>query len=101
MEYIGKFFTIIILMLVGTLVRGYTIMVLWGWFIVTTFGFNSLRMVEAIGLSLFFSFLVIRYKSIKDKKEEGFLMSIFKGIIHTMVLSGIALLFGWIITWFW
>ena len=50
MKFIGGFFTVVITMIVGAIVRGFVFMKLWSWFVVDIFNVKPLNLIEAIGV---------------------------------------------------
>ena len=57
------------LLAVTALWRGYVLTVLWGWFVVPTFGLAALALVPAIGVSLIVSFMT--HQVDQSKEQEG------------------------------
>ena len=99
MENFGKFIAILLTMIITPLIRGYVFISLWGWFIVTTFNLNPLRLVEGIGLMFVFSYLTAKLNT--DEKNDSSLVE--KLLTHTLTqifYAGIVLLFGYILVQF-
>jgi len=72
------------------LLNGWVLSVLWGWFVVPTFGLPSLSVVEAIGIALIAAFLTHQYHSVpKEKTREYYLILFFSPLI--------ALFIGWLV----
>ena len=84
------------LMIVSTLLNGWALSVLWGWFFVPTLGLPDLTVVQAIGIGMVVSYLTHQYTDTDSKNEEwwegivrAFSFAIFKPIF--------AISFGWVI----
>jgi hypothetical protein len=93
---------IIILMLFVALpllitLQGYVLHVLWSWFMVSTFGLPELFISQAIGLMVVVNFASGRMGARTTKAEDDeWQGDLAKGIFNPLI----ALLIGWIITWF-
>lgn len=59
-----------ILMVASSIFNGYVLSVLWGWFIVPTFGVPPLGIVPAIGIALIVNYLTQRTKPIYKEKDD-------------------------------
>lgn len=53
----------------GMIWKGYVLSILWGWFIVTTFGAKPIGIAAAIGLSFSVTLLTFTYTHREDKRE--------------------------------
>lgn len=84
------------IILVNTLVRGFVIMKLWGWFIVPLFGLTPLTIPFALGLSLIMTAFTYHYTdTVKDDSDNQYL-TVLRGPLTNLVY----LLMGWVITFF-
>jgi len=94
METIGKFFTFLILMILGTLLTGIVMLKLWVWFIVPTFEVHPLTLIQAIGVSF-----VIRWftKKAEYKKESPTFEENLRSSIFSTILACVVLGVGWIL----
>lgn len=67
-------FGILVALFIGTvlstMVNGWALMTLWGWFIVPIFGLPSLTIVQAIGVAMVISFLTKRHDLSEQKKRS-------------------------------
>jgi len=97
MEAIGKFFAYVILLVVSTVISGLVLMKLWAWFIAGTFGVIELNLVQSIGLSFVVHFLTAKMPK-KDEDED--FEDLIYGFFYSLAYSGIAILFGWILSAF-
>ena len=86
-----------IVLVLGSVLNGYALSVLWGWFVVPTFGGPTLGVVPAIGIAMVVSYLTHQIPD-NNKKEEGDpIEKIIRGIAITILQPLFALLFGWIV----
>ncbi|HEX8310321.1 MAG TPA: hypothetical protein VF614_03315 [Chthoniobacteraceae bacterium] len=92
-ELLAKFFGAICAIALLSLWRGYVLSILWGWFIVTTFGAKPLGIAEALGLLCVVSFLTAQYQPTlkSDQSESGKLLRV---ISFGFTLPAIALAIG-------
>jgi len=89
------------------LIKGYTISVLWNWFIVPI-GMPTINIAHAVGISLAIGYLTNDHKKAKIKKEEmkknmskkEFYEYIFKKITAPLIHAATVLLVGWSIHMF-
>ena len=81
----------------GAIFNGYVLSVLWGWFVVPTFGAHSLGIVPAIGISMVASYLTHQPRHASKKEEQSFSDTIIEGIGMAVLEPSFALLFGWIV----
>jgi len=96
MAVLGIFTLAFVLIVVGVLLKGYVLTVLWGWFVVTTFGLPALSLASAIGIALTVSFLTHQVIEQQEKKRD-----IADSVVHsvgvTVLHPLLALLMGWIV----
>ena len=88
----------IVVLIFGTALNGWALSVLWGWFIVPTFGASKLEIAPAIGLAMVVSFLTAKFQMQDeggDAKRRLVTHSVFV-IIHPLL----ALAIGWIVQLF-
>jgi hypothetical protein len=97
-----KALTLILLTLIGvtigSVIGGYVLSVLWGWFIVTTFSLPALGIVEAIGLNLIVGFLTYQYTAEKqDAEDEKYAIALTNSIVKSIIFPLIILFIGYIV----
>ena len=96
----GMLLSIMIVMLfVELLLNGYTLSVLWSWFIVNKFGLPSLAIAEAFGLAIvvgYFTFDLNETDWHDDSSEE----KAARYILVPFLKVGMFLGFGWVILQF-
>lgn len=81
---------IVAIILVVTLLRGWALSILWGWFVVPIFGLPPLSVVQAIAIALMASMLTHQYVPPKEKDTWGPWAQAFLGPL-------LALGMGWIV----
>lgn len=93
---IGGIVAFIIIWALSSMWSGYVLSILWGWFVVPTFGLPSLSVVTAIGIAIVVSYLTHQiYTGREEKKEwsEKFADMIGYGILKPLIALG----FGWVV----
>lgn len=89
---LGMFLASILMMVIGTLMNGWALSILWKWFVIPIFGLPALSIIQAIGISMTVGLLISRSSADNSKKEWT---EIVGGYIAYPVLAvGI----GWIIS---
>lgn len=77
------------------LLAGYVFSILWGWFIVPTFGIAALSIAQALGVSLTFSYISsAKPDDDSTKSSEDRLIS---AISWTITKAAMAISIGWIV----
>lgn len=94
---LGGIVGVVTLMVVGAVLNGYALSVLWGWFVVPTFGAPPLLIVPAIGISLVVSYLTHQMPNSKDEDDRAFGQMVAHRTGITIGKPLFALFFGWII----
>lgn len=87
-------FGIPVLLAASAVWRGFTLSILWGWFIVPLFGLPALSIPFAIGLSLVVGFLSQQAHQAHSDKDWG------QVCLIAALYPALALLIGWIVTKF-
>lgn len=85
-----------VLVLVSTILRGWCLSILWGWFVVSTFGLPPLSITQAIGVSLVVSFLTYELPD-HQKVERSEAEKLGRGIAISVLLQLLYLGVGWIV----
>lgn len=74
---------------------GFTLFVLWGWFVVPMFGLPALSVAQAYGIAL-----VVRAAKGLDtrteKNSDSFGVVLGRAFVLAPLISGFSLLFGWV-----
>lgn len=89
-----KWFALGIGYVVSTIYSGWVLTVLWGWFIVSTFGLPALSIPLAIGLNLLVVLLTINAQPYTDK-EKGFFESVSGAMVFGATVRTLFLISGW------
>lgn len=85
--------------LVGSVLNGIVLSILWGWFIVPTFGIPQLGIPQAIGICLIASYLTHQFTYQKEDDDEPLerLYKMFKHQLNFLIIKPTATLaFGWL-----
>lgn len=96
MKVIGQITMIIILAVLGAMSSGYAVSVMWGWFVVPTFGLPELSIPIAIGLAYILRLIVVPIPEVDGNKDFNSLIG--KAIASTFLVPAMFLLCGWIVT---
>jgi hypothetical protein len=89
MEKFGEFILSLLVSVISLIIGGFVIMKLWLWFIVPTFEMNPLKIPEAIGIILLFTFMTIKKVKNQDTSEE-----MIENFFYLVIYSGLFLLIG-------
>lgn len=81
---------IIALMVLATILRGWVLSILWGWFVVPIFGFPPLAISQAIGIAITISLVAHQY--VPTDKEQN-----WQPFVYCFLYPLVALLAGWIV----
>lgn len=85
-----------LLMVFSSIFNGYALSVLWGWFIVPTFGAPALGIVPAIGVAMVVNYLTYQTHNCK-KEKKSFGEQLAEGTMMAILKPSLALFFGWIV----
>ena len=93
---LGLILFAIISIVVGTLMNGWAVSVLWGWFVVPIFSVEPLSVLQACGLALVASILTHQTK--ETNKESKSTSALVVEVLAVSVLSPLFIVFfGWLI----
>ena len=93
MNILSAIVGVMALLVISSVWRGYVLTLLWGWFIVATFGLPALTLAAAIGMSLVVSFLT--YQGDAAKASEGGVSERFiKAAAQSLLFPAAVLGFG-------
>ncbi len=95
MEKISKVFAFLSTLFFAPIVYGFVFCKLWGWFIVSTFELNPLRIIEAIGIMFFINFIKAQSKEFKPSSSD-FWEVLGEVIMEIIIYALLALFMGWI-----
>tara|TARA_R110000744_G_C18880051_1_gene506502 strand:- start:173 stop:481 length:309 start_codon:yes stop_codon:yes gene_type:complete len=80
---------------------GYTLSVLWSWFVIEALGVQALSIPEAVGVLLIVQFATHQYSRIEGKEENGGAYSLACAmLIASFMKSTIALVCGFVVLQF-
>jgi hypothetical protein len=99
---LSRIFSVVFLMIFASIFNGYVLSVLWGWFVVPTFGAPTLGVAPAIGIALVVGYMTHQMRDRifrdEDKKEEpNFRQIMARGTAFAILKPSNALFFGWIV----
>lgn len=92
-----------------SLIRGFVLAKLWLWFVVSTFNVDPLTIVQALGISFTFSYLMGNLEKFKTNEEKedkeltttGVIVGkVIEGFVKSIVAAFVVLFLGWILTLF-
>jgi len=87
-----------VLRVISVVASGYALTVLWGWFVIPTFGAPALSLPAAYGLSMIVSFMTYQEtKSVATSDDSSIWMTLLKGFFMAIFRPAFALLFGWLV----
>ena len=96
---VGAIVGVLGLLAISAMWKGYVLTVLWGWFVVPTFGLPVLALAPAIGVSLVVSFLT--HQSDATKEQEGSSSERFaKSVAHALLMPALVLGIGAVVRQF-
>ncbi len=97
MKAIGYITSFVAVVALGSLLNGFVLSTLWGWFIVTAFtGMPALTLGRAVGVSMVVSYLTYHGSKGKEDDEE-YGDWLLKRVSMTVVYCGLTLLIGYIV----
>ena len=86
------------------ILKGFTLMVLWGWFIVPYFRAAPLTIPIAIGLGLVISVFTYQHSEADqqaiNERDRGLAETLGAALLRPTLTYGLMLLFGWIVARF-
>ncbi len=89
--------------IMGSLLNGMVLKLLWGWFVVSAIGFPVISLVQAIGIGVVISFLTAKKAEYKSRSTDEYIR-ILKDrdvMIHnaarSVVFPTLALFVGWVV----
>lgn len=89
---LGITLIVALIITVSSIVNGYVFSILWGWFVVPTFGLAPLSIPAAIGLAMCVSYLTYDYNDAKDPDRKW-----WTPMVVMIARPVIALSFGFIV----
>lgn len=80
-------------MIISAMYRGWALMLLWRWFVVSTFGLPELRVPAALGIAVLVMMLTLHHV---EKSERSFGGS----VLHGFIVTTVGLAAGWVYSLF-
>lgn len=100
MKNFTKFITLFLTVILTPVINGFVFSKLWLWLIVPTFQLQPLRIIEAIGIIFLINFLFLKKDEGQKANNEDFWKTFAENTIFYVLMAGVTLLFGWVITLF-
>jgi hypothetical protein len=97
---IGLFVLSAVAIVVGSIMEGWVLSKLWGWFVSPLFGVPSLSIAAAIGFALVISMLTHQSTSSDSNKDKDWTNLVAAVIAKTVFTPLMFLLFGYIVKMF-
>jgi len=83
-------------LIISSIVNGFVLTVLWGWFMVPVFALPTLGIAQAIGINMAINFITYQYIGIKGQKRET--VEVLVELFGLLVLRPIfVLIFGYVV----
>jgi hypothetical protein len=83
------------LLLLGAILNGFALSILWGWFMIPTFQLPEIGIVQAIGIGLVISFLT--HQRMQSREGEDARKVLRNQITGALIQPIAALLLGWVV----
>jgi len=80
----------------GYVWSGFALTILWGWFMVPTFGLPQLALAPAIGVAVVVGYLTHQYRPTEDAKDKK-ASRMAEGFAFMAMKPALALAVGWIV----
>ncbi len=93
----GGIIGISLLIALSSIFNGYTLSILWEWFIVPVFGLPQLSVAPAIGIALVIGYLTHQSNPDVEEKERETSEKVARVIATSIVRPLFVLLFGWVV----
>jgi len=98
MAFIIAILGVAVLLIIGTIWRGFVLSILWAWFAVPIFGLPALSITAAIGVALVIGFLVYQHQHYEDTRSDYQKIASSVGVV--IFYPALVLLMGWVVTLF-
>ena len=95
--WLGGIIVILVAAVGATLLNGWALSILWGWFVVPLFNLPALPVLYAIGIGFIASLLRPTPTTSEKEDKEDIAVRIVKAITQIVALPLSAVLFGWIV----
>lgn len=91
MAEVVAFFVASAIVAIATIWGGYVLSIIWGWFMVPTFGLPLLSVTAAMGVALVIGYLTHAYKEPDSETHP------WKRMFYVFMRPLVVLVFGWIV----
>ncbi len=95
---IGAAASVVLIVVAGTIISGWALSVLWGWFIVPVFDLPGLSIIQAIGIALIIGYIKGKSPQRSDDRKASDKLIESIGYMFMMPLLSIGI--GWIVLQF-
>lgn len=95
---IGLLASLVGWVVLGAILRGWVLSIMWNWFVVSTFGLPALSIAAAIGVSLVVGLMTYQYIYTEDDRSDS--SKIAAGLGVNIGGPLVVLLMGWIVKQF-
>lgn len=96
----GELMFALALPILGIPYKGWVFSVLWGWFVVGTFGLPALSIAQAIGLAMVTAMLTSHHSANSDAKERTRLELVLTSFAYTFVTPTFTLITAFVVSLF-
>lgn len=100
---LGLITSILLLLVVGTLVDGWALSVIWNWFIPTLFKLTPLTLWQAIGVSMVFELFTRNNKKAKEKSDSDAKTAgqvVVASLVEVITVPVLSVFIAWIVLQF-
>jgi len=97
---LGVFVFAVLSLVIGSVMGGWVLSVLWGWFVQPIFNVPSLSIPLAIGFSMVVGFLTKQPSSTSGSKDKEISSLIAEVIVYSILYPLFTLFFGWVVLQF-
>ncbi|MGC9605262.1 MAG: hypothetical protein ABSF56_00680 [Minisyncoccia bacterium] len=80
-----------------TILDGFVLSVLWGWFVVPVFHLPVLKIIPAMGISMIVGYLTMHSGSYNEEVERGWGYMLYLSLGTSLLYALLALSFGWVL----
>jgi hypothetical protein len=98
-EVILAIIAVPVLLVMSSIINGFVLTVLWGWFVIPLFSLPPLNIPQAIGISIIVSYLTHRKTETEDK-DEGFWTKIISIFLYIILYPALVLCIAWVVQLF-
>lgn len=97
LTFLGGLTAIVIALVLGSILNGWVLSTLWGWFVVPIFGLPVLPIAAAIGISLTVKYMTHQISPDCEEKKREAAEQIGRLVGVTVLYPLLAVFIGWIV----